>query len=229
MGLIYKIENIITHKIYIGQTSFTLEKRWHQHIKESKEALDGLRQSFPLFHRMIIKYGEDNFIPSIIEECEDFLLDEREKYWIEYFDSYNNGYNGTFGGRTSSINHPSDVTEFSLNGEFIKHYNSVNEAEKEKRVSAANIRHCCNQDYNSSGGSIWQWGNDTVLHREISPRIGREKAIQQFDKNNILLKIYPSIIAAAQETGINYTCIHRACQGKQKTAGKYKWKYIKIV
>lgn len=58
MGIIYKIENLITHKVYIGQTKYTLDKRWKQHIKESKEALDGIRQSFPLFHRMIIKYGE---------------------------------------------------------------------------------------------------------------------------------------------------------------------------
>lgn len=226
MGIIYKIENIITHQIYIGQTSFTLEKRWHQHIKESKEALDGIRQSFPLFHRMIIKYGEDKFIPSIIEECEDIFLDEREKYWIEYFDSYNNGYNRTFGGKTVPINHSNDVTEFSLSGEFIKHYNSAKEAAKEKNVDAGNIRLCCNQKYNSSAGSIWQWGNDTILHREIPSRTGREKKIQQFDKNDVLLKTYPSIAAAAQETGINYTCIYRTCQGKQKTAGKYKWKYI---
>ena len=226
MGIIYKIENTITHQIYIGQTSFTLEKRWHQHIKESKEALDGIRQSFPLFHRMIIKYGEDKFIPSIIEECEDIFLDEREKYWIEYFDSYNNGYNKTFGGRTSSINHPSDVTEFSLSGEFIRHYDTVKVAAEEKGISAANIRHCCNENQKSCGGSVWQWGSDIILHREIPSRIGREKVIQQFDKNDILIKIYPSIAAAAQETGINYACIYRACSGKQKTAGKYKWKYI---
>lgn len=226
MGIIYKIENVITHKIYIGQTSFTLEKRWYQHTKESREALDGVRQSFPLFHRMIIKYGEDNFIPSILEECENTLLDEREKYWIDYFDSYNNGYNRTFGGKTSTINHPHDVSEFSLTGEFIKHYNTVRDAAEERSVAASNIRHCCNQDFNSSGGSIWQWGDDIILHREIPSRTGRERAVQQFDKNDVLIKTYPSIATAAQETGINYACIYRTCSGKQKTAGKYKWKYI---
>lgn len=224
MGLIYKIENTITGKVYIGQTKFTLEKRWHQHIKESKEALDGKRQSFPLFHRMIIKYGENNFIPSILEECDNSQLDEKEKYWIKKYDSFNNGYNGTFGGQTSTINHPSDVTEFSLAGEFIKHYLSVSDAATEKGVSAAGIRHCCNNDYRSCAGSIWQWGNSQVLSREIKQN-KKERCVLQFDKQNNFIKEYPSIVAAATETNTNKTCIYNVCRGTQKTAGGYKWKY----
>ena len=226
MGIIYKIENLITHKVYIGQTKYTLDKRWKQHIKESKEALDGIRQSFPLFHRMIIKYGEQYFIPSQLEECEDSILDEREKYWIKQFDSYNNGYNGTFGGQTTSINHPKDVSEFSLSGVFIKHYNSVSEAKKEKNISASNIRHCCNGDYKTCGGSIWQWGNDTKLNRELPTNTGRERPIRQFDKQNNFIKEFPSIAVAAREIGSNYNSIYNVCRGKQKTAGGYKWEYI---
>lgn len=30
-------------------------------------------------------------------------LDEREKYWIEYYDSYFNGYNSTLGGRATQL------------------------------------------------------------------------------------------------------------------------------
>lgn len=45
------------------------------------------------------KYGIENFIFSEIECCDDILLDEREIYWISYFDSYNNGYNSTIGGK----------------------------------------------------------------------------------------------------------------------------------
>ena len=45
------------------------------------------------------KYGLNNFALEIIEECAQDKLDEREVYWIEYYDSYHNGYNETFGGQ----------------------------------------------------------------------------------------------------------------------------------
>lgn len=42
--------------------------------------------------------GVENFYLEILEECPKEKLNEREIYWIDYFDSFNNGYNGTTGG-----------------------------------------------------------------------------------------------------------------------------------
>lgn len=39
------------------------------------------------------QYGIDNFTFEVIEECEVNKLNEREQYWIDYYDCYNNGYN----------------------------------------------------------------------------------------------------------------------------------------
>lgn len=46
------------------------------------------------------KYGYDNFIPSLIEECDNSLLNEREIYWIHYYNTTDKtiGYNMTIGG-----------------------------------------------------------------------------------------------------------------------------------
>jgi hypothetical protein len=46
------------------------------------------------------KYGTDNFVFEGIEETTEELLDEREKFWISYYDSSNpqKGYNLTIGG-----------------------------------------------------------------------------------------------------------------------------------
>lgn len=44
------------------------------------------------------KYGISNFTFEIIEECDKQSLNEREIYWIEYYDSFHNGYNMTIGG-----------------------------------------------------------------------------------------------------------------------------------
>lgn len=95
MGYIYKIENKINHKIYIGQTVKYYEERFKQHKENYK------REYFSqiVLYKAFKKYGIENFDFSAIEEIDNNKLDEREKYWISFYDSYYNGYNSTLGGR----------------------------------------------------------------------------------------------------------------------------------
>lgn len=86
---IYKITNKINGKSYIGQ-SIDILQRWSQH-KRSKDFNN------PLYLDME-KYGQQNFIYEIIEECPQTQLNEREKFWIKYYNSYKDGYNRTCGG-----------------------------------------------------------------------------------------------------------------------------------
>lgn len=86
---IYKITNKINGKSYIGQ-SIDILQRWSQH-KRSKDFNN------PLYLDME-EYGQQNFIYEIIEECLRRELNEKEKFWINYYDSYRNGYNRTCGG-----------------------------------------------------------------------------------------------------------------------------------
>lgn len=53
------------------------------------------RKTYPLYNAMR-KYGIEHFFIEAIEETD--KLQEREQYWIAYFDSYNKGYNATLGG-----------------------------------------------------------------------------------------------------------------------------------
>lgn len=91
---IYKITNKINNKIYIGQSQ-NIFSRWAEHRYEAKTNMK------PLYKAMR-KYGIENFIFEIIEECEIEKLNDREVYWIKYYDSYNKGYNLTPGGDYSS-------------------------------------------------------------------------------------------------------------------------------
>lgn len=94
---IYKIQNKITNKIYIGQ-SVSIKDRWRNHLyfaywNDEKNH----SYNYPLY-RDIRELGKENFSFSLIEECDSSLLNEREIYWISFYDSYNNGYNQTSGG-----------------------------------------------------------------------------------------------------------------------------------
>jgi group I intron endonuclease len=86
---IYQIRNLINGKRYIG-SSINLEERWNRH-----KSLLLINQHHSIkFQRAWNKYGEQNFIFEIIEEVRDKqLLLEREQYWMDFFQSYKNGYN----------------------------------------------------------------------------------------------------------------------------------------
>ena len=90
---IYKIINNINGKIYVGQ-SVDIAKRWSSHKTEFKKQKYDTK-----LYRAIAKYGLENFTLEVIEECAQNKLDEREVYWIEYYDSYHKGYNETLGGQ----------------------------------------------------------------------------------------------------------------------------------
>lgn len=97
LGYIYTITNNITHKIYVGQTINPTE-RWWKHQNEAKK-IDTLPYKSHLYNAMN-KYGVDNFLFEVIEECDCEILDERERYWINQLNTLEPyGYNICNGGR----------------------------------------------------------------------------------------------------------------------------------
>lgn len=94
MGFIYKITNKINNKVYIGQTQKTIEERFKAHIQKAKQHTN--RYLYDAMNH----YGYNNFSIEQIEECPNFLLDEKEKYWIAFYKSNQKqfGYNMTAGG-----------------------------------------------------------------------------------------------------------------------------------
>ena len=83
--------------VYIGQT-VNLNNRHYRHIKIDPYD-DTLKEyNYPL-SRGIRKYGEDNYELIILEEgLLREQLNEKEKYWIKYYNTYYDGYNQSLGG-----------------------------------------------------------------------------------------------------------------------------------
>ena len=93
-GRIYIIKNTINNKVYIGQTKVSLKLRFQNHLSAARNGKDYV------IGKAIRKYGEENFYIELLEECTIEELNEREKYWISYFNATNNkfGYNISIGG-----------------------------------------------------------------------------------------------------------------------------------
>src|SRR5580698_5162902 len=102
---VYKIYNLLSGKIYIGQSQS--KYRWKEHIYAAKHPT---YQKHMLVHRAMAKYGIANFEFRIIQKLstqEESLA--AEKYWIKYYQSNicrypkGLGYNLTDGGDTSTL------------------------------------------------------------------------------------------------------------------------------
>lgn len=88
---IYKITNIQNNKVYIGQTIRPVNDRFHRHIND---ALNNILDTH--FARAIRKYGKDNFIIETIDKAMNQTeLNKKEQYWIQYYNSVEDGYNET--------------------------------------------------------------------------------------------------------------------------------------
>ena len=92
---IYKITKKENGKCYIGQSN-DCERRFKEHQQR------GEKSRIPV-DVAIQKYGKDAFDYEIIEECSIEQLNEREEYWIKFYNSKEEGYNCSDGGNQQSI------------------------------------------------------------------------------------------------------------------------------
>lgn len=116
---IYKFTNKINNHSYIGQ-SINIEKRYEAHLTAYKNPNHHCYNN--TFYIALRKYGINNFNFEILEECNKEELNNREKYWIKYYDTYNNGYNMTEGGDSSPSQTPEVIAKIKntlLNNEEV--------------------------------------------------------------------------------------------------------------
>lgn len=103
-GVIYCYHCISTGKKYIGQTVYE-QKRKSQHKHDCNRGVNNK------FYRAVRKYGWDNFIYGIVESYDINNLNEQEVFYIDKYDTYQNGYNSTIGGEGARGFSPSDETK----------------------------------------------------------------------------------------------------------------------
>ena len=175
--IIYKIQNKINKKIYIGQTVGTLQHRISQHKSNSKKK--------SVINMAIRKYGWDNFVAEVIDSAKSIEeLNQKEIYWIEYYKSISpNGYNLELGGKNAlheeetrnkiskankgrflSEKSPKSkrVYKFSLDGKFICEYGSVREASRANNISNSQIASVCRGEHFIAKGYRWSYDKNNL-------------------------------------------------------------------
>lgn len=210
---IYKITYNKDGRCYIGQ-SINIEHR----LKEHKNC-EG--QSY--IHNAIKKYGLSNFTFEVIEECSRQELDEKECYWIKFYNSYENGFNQTKGGQ--SFGNEVAVDCFNFNGDRIATYLSI--AEAEEATGSHHISSCINGDRKQSGGYQWKKHNDDLYFIDIYKKSNRNsKSVSQFTLDGKFLNNFDSITEAAKivfntDNGSLRRRIKKACEIRMGQADGY--------
>ena len=211
---IYKIENLINGKIYIGK-SIDIQKRFRTHISDS---FNENQPSYNhLIHKAIRKYKPENFSFNVVEQCSEDELDQKEINWIRIYDccvldGKDKGYNMTRGGEGSSSIDVYKVYELWDSGL------SINEI--------ANALHC---GRHAISVRVKEYENYTQeenkdRHYNLISK-ARQKEICQYDFNGEFIQEYESVLIASEKTGIGYRTICSNAQGQTSSAGGSQWRY----
>ena len=125
---IYMIKNNINGKVYIGQSK-NIYERWTKH----KTELNANRHVNKHLQGAWNKYGSNAFSFLIVEECLEYELNQKEQYYIKFYNSFDTGYNLDKGGKGISgfkhtpeqilkmrrIQNPLIILQFDLNFNFL--------------------------------------------------------------------------------------------------------------
>jgi len=184
MASIYVIQNKETSKKYVGLTrKKDPHVRWREHIYNRNNPHVDMAISTAMKEE-----GLDKFTFYVIETCDEDVVNEREKYWIKKFDSYNNGYNSTVGGSGCvrdiyllNDNRIKPISCYTLEGEHIRDYDSRGIASKELGIAKDSIIACIKGTTFQSGGYRWSWKGGELADKKA--RVNRRGKIYGINKN----------------------------------------------
>lgn len=231
---IYKIENLVNGKVYIGQSKH-VKQRWSEHKKALRKGYH--RNQF--LQRAWDKYGEENFSHEILELCEIDELNDLEIKYIQQYNSFSSdcGYNLTSGGdskkevsdstkkklseRMIGKNHPNRKEVICLETLFI--FDSIKYAADSVGVDYSMITRCCEGKICEVANKHWMFYEDfldaraeDVVRLMDQHMLGKNKPVIYLNTD----QIFSSIKEAHEITGTNANSISQCVLHNRKSAGR---------
>ena len=222
---IYCIKNKTTGKRYIGQ-SVNIYSRWRGHkaeLKNNSHDNDYLQKAWN-------KYGEKDFEFFILEECEQSLLDEKERFYIEKYNTLNRsfGYNLKSGGQDT--NYFTKEASEKLSNSIKESYYDSDLREKRRK------------------DALKQWANPAIKEKIVGKNNGmygrhhteeakkrmseKHKGLSPKHKNLTPVRcieldtVYDNVTEAGKALGFVGTAILQVCYGNRKTTHGYHWEFV---
>lgn len=244
-GFVYITTNHINGKKYIGQKRYDKANKWKSYLGS------GIH-----LKRAINKYGSENFSKEIIEDCKSKeLLDEREKYWIEYYNAVksNEFYNIASGGDGGDTRAGYSEEQFKQSEKFRKErlreslprgeasgvskLTEIQVLEIIERLKNNDFTTDIAKDYLVSTETVssirnhntWTHLTKNIIFDDISyhrkERTRKTKPVIQYDENGDYIATYESARVAEQETNISHKLISSVCNGHKRIAHGFIWRF----
>lgn len=201
MSGVYKIFTNFSDQCYIGSTGRNFAHRWRQHLTDlrNNKHINSALQNVVNKHEISSLIFE---IIEIVEEKKDII--DREQYWIDYFNSFKNGYNctpiaysslGRIVSEKTKSKFYKEVSQYDMNGNYINTYKSLKDASQETNTDYVTLSNACNLKTKLANKFQWRFGN----HRNKINTIGAKsnKFVIQYDENFNQINEFSSIKEAS--------------------------------
>lgn len=215
MSEVYKILNKVNGKCYIGITKNGIKGRYPGRNWYTSRSLTRLVK------QAIVKYGCENFEISILDTCDIDSLEEREKYFIQFFKSFTpGGYNLTLGGEYKKVISEESRKKCSEANKGRVSWNKGKKMSDEHRIKCSERMKGC---------TPWNKGKKTgPLSEESMEKSARGhfKKVDSFTLEGKYIKTYESL-KSTEVDGFNSSQVSLTCNGKAKTHRNTIFRYTK--
>ncbi|MGJ7912617.1 NUMOD3 domain-containing DNA-binding protein [Neobacillus sp. LXY-1] len=237
-GIIYKATNLRNGKMYIGQTTDPMEERKRRHISSVINGDD------TVFYRAIRKYGEENFNWCIIGEAySKDELDDKERFWIAYYNTYihakkSHGYNMTLGGDGSfGFKHTNESKEKMSKLQRKRLSNKENHPMFKKhhtdrarfKISKARKGVYCGENHPWYNRKHTEESKQKMRESSIGMNKGADnyqsKPIVKLTLKGEFVERFETIRDGAKSVNGKHSAVSRCCSEKGKSYKKFIWMY----
>jgi group I intron endonuclease len=207
--IIYKLQNNRSGKIYIGQTTRSLDTRIREHFRQKKSPISKALRSV----------GLNGFTATVIDHAHSHEeLDEKERFWITHYDCIvPNGYNICTGGEGARGWHPTDEQRAKMRQ---SHIGKVTGAKNPMYGKTGELNHFYGKKHSEkTRAKMSEHAKQRNLTYGRNPRARKVQCINTGE-------VFNSVKEAAEKYGLSRTGVNNCCIGYRNSCHGYRWRYV---
>lgn len=229
---VYKFINFDNEIIYIGRTSTSIQQRMSEHFNDGHLNKDCYKEVKRIDYTNLPTKTEsmivEQYLINVFKPIYNFQYKESETIILKIDLSHLKWQTFT---KNNKKNRPPLITkkiiQVSLEGEYIKEWESITDAAINVGSKMENISAVCRGKSFTSAGFRWFYKDEYIKVKDsiVPIRYRTSKPIIQFTLNNKIIRTWSSTTEASKTLGIKKNNISAACTGVTYSSGGFRWMF----